>query len=207
MIEPDGLLAVGGDLHPQRIINAYSHGIFPWYSEGEPILWWSPDPRCVFFPDQVHISRSLRRAMNKNAMEIRFDTAFEAVIDACAAPRADQNGTWITDDMRAAYVYLHQLGYAHCIECWQEGRLVGGLYGLAIGKVFFGESMFSRVTNASKIALVCLCEKLASLDFKLMDAQVKSEHLMTMGAQCIPREKFVAILQQNCFPPDKTVFV
>lgn len=206
MIEPDGLLAVGGDLHPHRIINAYRHGIFPWYSEGEPILWWSPDPRCVFFPEQVHISRSLRRAINKQAIEIRFDTAFEQVIDACAEPRPDQNGTWITAEMRTAYIQLHRLGYGHCIECWQEDRLVGGLYGLAIGKVFFGESMFSRVTNASKIALVKLCEKLVELDFRLMDAQVQSEHLMTMGAQCIAREDFVKLLEQYCQPPDRTVF-
>ncbi|HEY9051521.1 MAG TPA: leucyl/phenylalanyl-tRNA--protein transferase, partial [Gammaproteobacteria bacterium] len=154
--EPDGLLAIGGDLSPVRLLNAYKHGIFPWYTEGEPILWWSPDPRCVLFPNKLNISRSLKKTLKKKPFDIRMDTAFAEVMLACAEPRPGQSGTWITPDVFQAYTHMHELGYAHSIECWQQDQLVGGLYGMAIGQMFFGESMFSRVTDASKIALVHL---------------------------------------------------
>ena len=173
--DPDGLLAAGGDLSPRRLLNAYQHGIFPWYSEGEPILWWSPDPRCVLFPDKLKVSRSLRKTLNKKLFEVRMDTAFAEVMSACAEPRPDQSGTWITFDMFQAYVQMHELGYAHSVECWQDGELVGGLYGMAIGKVFFGESMFSRVSDASKVALYHLCQHLKTHGFELIDSQVHTK--------------------------------
>ena len=195
--EPDGLLAAGGDLSPPRLLNAYSQGIFPWYSPGEPILWWSPDPRCVLFPEKLKISRSLKRTLKKDRFDIRFNTAFADVMRACAEPRPGQDGTWISDDMLNAYIKMHELGYAHSVECWQDGKLVGGLYGMLIGKVFFGESMFSRVSDASKVALVYLCEWLISKGVKLIDSQVHTAHLERMGAEMIPRREFVRLLQQN----------
>jgi len=195
--EPDGLLAAGGDLTPERLINAYQHGIFPWYNPGEPILWWSPNPRCVLFPEQIKISKSLKRTLKKNIFEIRFDTAFADVMNACAEPRPNQEGTWISDEMFQAYLKMHHLGYAHSVECWQDGELVGGLYGMALDKVFFGESMFSRVSDASKVALVYLCESLVSKGFKLIDSQVHTPHLERLGAQMISRERFIQILQSN----------
>ena len=199
LLDPDGLLAVGGDLSPQRLLNAYQHGIFPWYTEGEPILWWSPDPRCVLFPEKLKISRSLRKTLRKQLFEVRMDTAFEAVMQACAENRPNQKGTWITDDILQAYVNMHQLGFAHSVECWQDGQLMGGLYGMAIGKVFFGESMFSRKTDASKVAMVYLCEYLKQHGFKLIDSQVYTQHLESLGAEMIPRTRFTELLEQYCW--------
>ncbi len=194
--EPDGLLAIGGDLSPTRLLNAYKHGIFPWYTEGEPILWWSPDPRCVLFPEKLKISRSLKKTLKKKTFEIRMDSAFEEVMLACAEPRPGQAGTWITPDVFQAYTRMHDLGYAHSIECWQHEQLVGGLYGMAIGQVFFGESMFSKVTDASKIALVYLCEFLQAHNFKLIDSQVHTRHLQSMGAEMMPRKQFARLVTQ-----------
>lgn len=199
LLDPDGLLAVGGDLSPQRLLNAYQHGIFPWYSEGEPILWWSPDPRCVLFPDKLKVSRSLRKTLRKQLFEVRMDTAFEAVMRACAESRPNQEGTWISEDMLDAYVHMHQLGFAHSVECWQDNQLVGGLYGMAIGKVFFGESMFSRKTDASKVALVYLCDYLIEHGFRLIDSQVYTQHLASLGAELIPRSQFAELLKQYCW--------
>ncbi|MFW2373439.1 MAG: leucyl/phenylalanyl-tRNA--protein transferase [Gammaproteobacteria bacterium] len=199
LLDPDGLLAVGGDLSPQRLLNAYQHGIFPWYTEGEPILWWSPDPRCVLFPEKLKISRSLHKTLRKQLFDVRMDTAFEAVMRACAESRPNQEGTWITEHMFQAYVHMHQLGFAHSIECWQDGQLVGGLYGMAIGKVFFGESMFSRKSDASKVALVYLCEYLIEQGFKLIDSQVYTPHLESLGAELIPRSHFAELLKQYCW--------
>ena len=203
LTEPDGLLAAGGDLSAERLINAYQHGIFPWFSEGDPILWWSPDPRCVLHPDKIRISRSLKKTLKKHPFEIRMDTAFADVIQACAAPRASQDGTWITADMFDAYVNLHKLGYAHSIECWQDDELVGGLYGIAIGKVFFGESMFSKKADASKIALVYLCDYLIQQGFKLIDSQVHTPHLESMGAEMISRSDFEKKVKQYACQNDK----
>ncbi len=188
----EGLLAVGGDLSPERLILAYRNGIFPWYSPGEPILWWSPDPRLVLYPDELRISKSLRKIIRKKSFLITFDKAFDAVIQACAeAKRAYGEGTWITDEMKSAYCALHRQGYAHSVEAWQGERLVGGLYGISIGRVFFGESMFSRVSNASKVAFVALVENLEHLDFKLIDCQVRTDHLIRFGAREIPRKSFL----------------
>ena len=194
LTDPNGLLAVGGDLSSARLLNAYRHGVFPWYNPGEPILWWSPDPRCVLYPAQIKISRSLRKTLNKQPFEIRFDTAFSEVMQACAQPRDKQAGTWITREMLKGYVDMHELGFGHSIECWQNNQLVGGLYGLAIGRVFFGESMFSRVTDASKVALVTLCQWLLSQGFEMIDSQVHTPHLESMGAQLIPRTEYAALI-------------
>lgn len=196
--EPNGLIAVGGCLSPQRIVNAYRHGIFPWFNPGEPILWWSPDPRLVLFPDRIKISRSLHKTLRKQLFEIRYDSAFEQVIAACASPRAEQGGTWITEDMKRAYLHLHRLGIAHSIEAWQDQQLVGGLYGLGIGQVFFGESMFHRKTDASKVAFVHLARQLTNWRYQLIDCQVSSEHLFSLGAEEIPRGTFVNLLDQLC---------
>lgn len=200
--EPDGLLAIGGTLEPQRLVNAYRQGIFPWYNEDQPILWWSPNPRAVLFPEKIHVSHSLRKAMKKDEFRLTMDTAFEQVIDACAEPRRDQLGTWISPEMKTAYIKLHDLGHAHSVECWQDGDLAGGLYGLSFGKVFFGESMFSRVTNASKYAFVKFVQQLQTWDFQLVDCQVESEHLSSLGAELIPRELFVSLLGDLCELPD-----
>ena len=200
--EPDGLLAAGGDLSPQRLLNAYRHGIFPWYSPGEPILWWSPDPRCVLYPEKLKISRSLRKTLNKQLFEIRMDTAFADVMHACAQPRPDQTGTWITYEMFQAYVQMHELGYAHSVECWQDNELVGGLYGMAIGRVFFGESMFSKVTDASKVALVYLCDFLQKNHFKIIDSQVHTAHLESMGAEMMARSEFERLVRQYTLEND-----
>jgi leucyl/phenylalanyl-tRNA--protein transferase len=198
----DGLLAVGGDLSPERLILAYRSGIFPWYGAGQPILWHSPDPRCVIPTDRVHVGRSLRRVIAKGGHEIRFDTAFAQVIAACrTSPRPGQDGTWITPDMERAYVRLFDEGYAHSIETWQEGELVGGLYGVSLGRMFFGESMFSRKPNASKVALVHLAETLAGWDFPLIDAQVPTSGTLALGAEEWPRERFLMTLaEQLRFP-------
>ena len=193
---PNGLLAAGGDLSPQRLLAAYAQGIFPWYSEGEPILWWSPDPRMVLFPDELRVTRSLRKVLRNRPYEIRFDTAFRRVMEACAAPRAGQSGTWITAEMIEAYTRLHALGFAHSVETWIDGELAGGLYGVALGGVFYGESMFHRVRDASKIALVHLVEHLRRLGFGLIDCQMKTTHLASLGAREIPRAEFVRLLRK-----------
>lgn len=190
--QPDGLLAVAGDLSPQRLLNAYRNGIFPWYSEGQPILWWSPDPRIVFRTDGVHLSSRFRRDLRRSNWVIRADSAFDKVIAACAqAPRAGQRGTWITDDMRAAYMTLHRLGHAHAVEVFDGERLVGGLYGVAIGRMFFGESMFSAESGGSKVALAGLAHRLHEWGWPLLDAQVENDHLLGLGAECWPRTRFL----------------
>lgn len=201
--EPDGLLAVGGCLSKQRLLNAYRHGIFPWYNPGEPILWWSPDPRLVLFPDQLIVSRSLRKTMRKNIFSITFDQAFNEVITACAKPRKDAAGTWITEEINRAYNELHSLGIAHSAEAWLDGELVGGLYGIALGQVFFGESMFHTKTDASKVVFATLVEQLKSLNYKLIDCQVHTRHLESFGAQEIDRSDFTKLLNQYCDVPSK----
>jgi leucyl/phenylalanyl-tRNA--protein transferase len=200
--EPDGLLAIGGDLTPGRLLRAYRQGIFPWYSAGQPILWWSPDPRAVLFPHQVHLGRSLRKTLRKAPCRISLDQSFDQVIASCAGPRPGADGTWITPEMRAAYGELHRLGHAHSVEAWQEGRLVGGLYGIAIGRAFFGESMFSQVPDASKIAFAHLVRQLETWGFELIDCQMQTGHLARFGARPIPREKFVRHLARACEAPD-----
>ena len=199
--EPDGLLAVGGDLSVERLVAAYQHGIFPWYSEGQPVLWWSPDPRMVLKPSEIKVSRSLAKTIRKQDLKVTFDQSFREVITACSKPRIEkdllESGTWILDDMIEAYVKLHEAGYAHSVECWQGNKLVGGLYGLAIGKVFFGESMFSHVSDASKIAFVTLSHQLQQWGFKLIDCQVYTSHLESLGASMIPRKQFITLLQQH----------
>jgi len=187
---PNGLLAWGGDLNPRRLLAAYRAGIFPWYSAGQPVLWWSPAPRCVIYPDQAHLSRRTRRRYNSGIYRLSADTAFEAVVTGCAQPRAGESGTWITPALRRSFVELHRMGHAHSIEVWHEDRLCGGIYGLSIGGVFFGESMFSRATDASKIALLALCRQLAAWDFGLLDCQVGNPHLFRMGAVEIDRRTF-----------------
>lgn len=201
--DPDGLLAVGGDLSPARLLYAYRHGIFPWYHEDQPILWWSPDPRAVLFPGDMHISRSLRRRMADGGYGVSFDTAFGAVMAACAGPRPGQpeGGTWISPTMQAAYAELHRLDHAHSVEIWMEGVLAGGLYGIALGRVFFGESMFSRRTDASKLALVHLARQLDAWGYALMDCQVHSAHLESLGSVLIPRPGFLALLHEHCAAP------
>ncbi len=201
LTEPDGLLAAGGNLSPRRLLRAYRLGIFPWYSPGQPILWWSPDPRLVLFPEAVNISRSLRKTLKKGVFTVTADTAFAAVIGACAAPRSQETGTWITSEMNRAYVRLHRLGHAHSIESWHEGQLVGGLYGVAVGRVFYGESMFSLMSDASKVALVALAAQLRRWQFTLIDCQVHTEHLSRMGAVEIPRATFLQLLERYCILP------
>lgn len=193
-IEPDGLLAVGGDLSLERLIKAYRHGIFPWYSEGQPILWWSPNPRLVLFPENLHVSRSLRKTLRKGQFTATFDHAFDQVLQACAAPRESDAGTWLLPEMRDAYNRLHAHHLAHSVEIWADGELVGGLYGVAIGRVFFGESMFSRRSNASKAALVHLVNTLGEWGYRLIDCQVYTDHLASLGAEEIPRADFTALL-------------
>lgn len=190
--EPPGLLAAGGALTPDWLLAAYRRGIFPWYNEGEPILWWSPDPRLVLVPSRIRISRSLRRTLTRHRFEVRFDTAFAAVVEGCAAPRDPGGGTWINKEMQAAYLRMHELGYAHSVESWDSGQLVGGLYGMAIGRVFFGESMFSRETDASKVALAHLARYLEEQDFVLIDCQMTTNHLASLGGFEIPRKDFRA---------------
>lgn len=194
---PEGLLAMGGDLSPARLVNAYRHGIFPWYSDEQPILWWSPVPRCVIYPQDVHVSRRLRRRYNQGNFSLTADQAFTNVIKACAAPRRDHEGTWITNEMLAAYIRLHELGIAHSVEVWADDELVGGIYGLALGRVFFGESMFSHCRDASKVALVALCRQLKEWNFTLLDCQVSNPHLLSMGATEITRKAFNEFLQST----------
>ena len=196
LADDDGLLAVGGDLSEDRLLLAYSMGIFPWYADDQPILWWSPDPRLVLIPAELKISRSLRQTMKKGPFTIKMDTAFADVIRSCAEMRREgQQGTWITEEMIEAYIRLHHAGYAHSVESWQEGKLVGGLYGIALGKAFFGESMFAKKSSASKIALVSLAEYLRALDYSFIDCQVTTEHLKSLGAREIPRSEFLRMLK------------
>lgn len=201
--EDYGLLAIGGDLSPERLLLAYSLGIFPWYNPGEPLLWWSPDPRCVLFPDQLHISRSMRRFMRKTSLRVSFDQNFAQVIYWCRRLRKnlDGSGTWITPEMEQAYLYLHQLGFAHSVECWDGEDLVGGLYGVCLGYAFFGESMFSLRDNASKLVLIRLMEQLRQLGFVLLDCQQTSDHLLSMGATEISRFEFLQQLRAAEIPP------
>jgi leucyl/phenylalanyl-tRNA---protein transferase len=194
--DPNGLLAFGGDLSPQRLIAAYSRGIFPWYSEGDPLLWWSPDPRCVFATDGVHVSRRLQRTLNNSEWTLSLDRAFARVMRECAAPRAGEPGTWITPEMLAAYTRLHELGYAHSLEVWSGEALIGGIYGVAIGRAFSAESMFSRANDASKCALIGLCRALHGWGFPLLDAQVPNPHLRRMGAITLPRADYLQRLRE-----------
>lgn len=193
--EPDGLLAVGGDLSPERLINAYRQGIFPWYSTGQPILWWSPDPRLVLFPENLRISRSLRKTLRRKLFTVTLDRDFDAVIRACSAPREDESGTWLVNDMIQAYNRMHRHHLAHSVEVWADGELVGGLYGISMGRVFYGESMFSRRSDASKVALVHLAQHLSHWGYRVIDCQVRTEHLVSMGAEEIPRREFMRLLE------------
>lgn len=195
---PDGLLCFGGDLNDDRLLHAYQLGIFPWYSEGQPIMWWSPSPRCVIYPEEIVIRRSLKKTMRNAGYEFSMDLEFSEVIRRCAAPRADDAGTWITAEMQQAYEHLHDLGYAHSVEIWKDQQIVGGLYGVAIGQVFFGESMFSSESDTSKIALACLVQRIAAAGFKLIDAQVTSRHLLSLGAREIGRADFQDQLAKFC---------
>jgi leucyl/phenylalanyl-tRNA--protein transferase len=193
---PNGLLAAGGDLAPGRLLAAYRKGIFPWFSENQPILWWSPDPRTVLLPSELKISRSLAKTLRNTTYSIRFDSDFDAIIEACAAPRKGQPGTWISGEMRSAYRRLHDLGHAHCVETWIDGRLAGGLYGVALGRAFFGESMFSRVRDASKLALAALTSHLQLKNFGVIDCQVHTDHLASLGARSLPRRQFSELLEE-----------
>ncbi|NNJ85154.1 MAG: leucyl/phenylalanyl-tRNA--protein transferase [Gammaproteobacteria bacterium] len=198
LMEPNGLIAAGGDLKPDRLLFAYRNGIFPWYSEGDPILWWSPDPRAVLFPDQIKISRSLRKVLRQGRFRITHDQCFPDVIRGCAAPRVNHQGTnhegtWITKEMQDAYIRLHELGHAHSVECWKDTELAGGLYGVALGRVFFAESMFTRIRDASKVALVELCRQ----DYEFIDCQFMNEHIARLGVTTIPRARFLALLRKN----------
>ena len=196
--EPNGLLAAGGCLSPERLANAYRHGIFPWFNPGEPILWWSPDPRWVLTPERVRVSRSLGKRLRRGEFHFSFDRAFDQVLQACAQPRPGAGGTWITQAMRTAYGRLHRQGLAHSFETWQGDELVGGLYGVAIGQVFFGESMFHRVTDASKAAFVLGCASLQAWGYQLIDCQVHTPHLERLGAEAWPRSMFIHQLDTLC---------
>ena len=201
--EPDGLLAAGGDLSPARLIAAYQRGIFPWYSHGQPILWWCPDPRAVLFPQDFNTSRSLTKTIRNKGFETRLDTSFDSVINKCGSAEIRPGGTWLSPEMQAAYESMHSLGYAHSVETWHEGRLVGGLYGVAIGRVFFGESMFSLERDASKVALRRLCDELVARDFHMIDCQMATPHLLTLGAQLIPRAQFISQLTEHTVRNDQ----
>jgi leucyl/phenylalanyl-tRNA--protein transferase len=202
--EPNGLLAAGGDLSADRLIQAYRHGCFPWYQDGQPILWWSPDPRTVLFPTELHVSRSLRKLIRQGRYQVTFDQDFAGVIQACAGPRAYADGTWITDNMQAAYLELHRRGFAHSVEVWDQGSLVGGLYGLAMGQLFFGESMFSRADNASKVGFASLVERLHAGGVVLIDCQMPTEHLISLGARSIGRHEFADFLTHHLDMPATT---
>lgn len=195
--EPDGLLAAGGDLTPPRLLAAYRRGIFPWYSRGQPILWWCPDPRAVLFPDELRVSRSLAKSLRNRGYVTRLNTAFRDVIRACGSSELRPGGTWLSPEMRAAYLKLHRLGFAHSVETWEGERLVGGLYGVALGAVFFGESMFSTERDASKVALIRLCGELRERGYRMIDCQMATPHLLSLGAQLIPRPAFIELLAAN----------
>lgn len=198
--EPDGLLAAGGDLSSERLLYAYRMGIFPWYDDGQPLLWWSPDPRCVLQPGDFYLSRRSRRYIRQCGDVLRYNTAFGDVIRACAGPRRSQQGTWITGDMIRAYERLHTEGWAHSVEVWRDNRLVGGLYGIVIGRVFFGESMWSAEPNTSKSALLSIARSMDMGDIGLLDCQVMSEHLLGLGAKALPRSEFLGIMEPLCHP-------
>ena len=191
LAEPSGILAVGGDLSPERLLHAYRSGIFPWYSDGDPIIWWSPDPRFVLFPDELYVSKTMRQVLNRKIFDITLDRDFRSVIGGCQGPRKKERGTWITEEMMEAYIGLHDLGFAHSAEAWQDGELVGGLYGISLGRCFFGESMFTRASNASKAAFIVLVRRLSELGFVIIDSQVYTGHLGTLGAQHIPRTEYM----------------
>ncbi len=200
--EPNGLLAAGGDLSPARLLLAYRHGIFPWSDGDQPLLWWSPDPRCVFLPGDYTVARRLRRDIRQSTAEIRVNTAFADVIRACAGPRRSEQGTWITAEMDAAYRQMHDTGWAHSIEVWQDNELCGGLYGLAIGTAFFGESMFSARPNMSKLAMLFLANRMSAGAIEILDCQVVSAHLVSLGARTLPRAEFRELLDRVCDPAD-----
>ena len=198
LTEPNGLLAVGGNLAAENLLKAYQQGIFPWYSADQPILWWSPDPRSVLFPKQLRISLSLGKTIGRNMFNVTLDTSFEQVIEACAVSRPQSSGTWITQEIKDAYCQLHELGYAHSVEAWIDGALAGGLYGVAVGRIFFGESMFYRQRDASKVAFVRLVRQLETWGYTLIDCQIASRHLANMGAREISRQEFCSILASDC---------
>ncbi|MCB0548532.1 MAG: leucyl/phenylalanyl-tRNA--protein transferase [Phaeodactylibacter sp.] len=202
LADPQGVLAIGGDLSPQRLLKAYSMGIFPWFGPGEPILWWSPDPRFVLFPDELKVARSMRPYFNQRKFDVTFDGQFETVMRKCAAQyRPGQGGTWITKGMVKGYTRLHEMGYAHSVEVMQDGQLVGGLYGIALGRIFFGESMFSEVNNASKFGFITLVRQLEKKGFWLVDCQQETRHLASLGARSIAREQFLGLLEKNGAEP------
>jgi leucyl/phenylalanyl-tRNA--protein transferase len=202
LAEDEGLIAVGGDLSSERLLLAYASGIFPWYSEGGPILWWSPDPRIVLFPDKFRISKSLKQTLRNNQFTVKFDSAFEEVIDACSKiEREGQDGTWITNEIKEAYIHLHQFGFAHSVETYMDGKLAGGLYGVSLGRAFFGESMFYFKRDASKIAFYYLVQKLIDWEFHFIDAQVETAHLINLGAESLPRKDFLALLKKALIYP------
>lgn len=201
LLEPDGLLAIGGCLSKNRLLNAYRHGIFPWFNPEDPILWWSPNPRLVLFPDKLYISRSLRKTIRKQIFTVTIDQAFDKVIAACAKPRKEGAGTWITKEINEAYNELHQLGIAHSAEAWLNDELVGGLYGVTLGRIFFGESMFHTKTDASKVVFASLVEQLKSWNYQLIDCQMHTPHLESLGAQEIDRNYFATLLDQYCDTP------
>jgi leucyl/phenylalanyl-tRNA--protein transferase len=196
LAEPNGLLAAGADLSLPRLLEAYRNGIFPWFSRDQPILWWSPDPRMVLFPAELKVSRSLARTLRNARFEVRADTSFDAVIEGCRQPRRGESGTWITEEMAEAYGTLHRAGFAHSVETWLDGNLVGGLYGVALGRAFFGESMFARVSDASKVALVALARQLQHWGFGVIDCQMNTAHLASLGAREIPRAEFTRRLRE-----------
>ena len=204
LASPEGLLAIGGDLRAERLLEAYRHGIFPWYNPGQPILWWSPDPRAVLFPPQVRISRSLRKILRRNIFEVTLDTDFLRVIHSCAQPRAQgAGGTWINSEMIEAYGVLHEQGLAHSVECVRDGNLVGGLYGVALGGAFFGESMFSQETDASKVAFVYLARQLQRWGYHFIDCQLPTDHLFSLGAETMRRQDFMGLLDKASKQPDR----
>ncbi len=205
--DPEGLLAAGGDLSAERLVAAYRHGCFPWFAEGQPILWWSPDPRTVLFPAEMHVSRSLAKVIRQGRYQVTFDQDFTAVIKACAGPRSYADGTWITDAMQAAYLKLHQQGFAHSVEVRENGVLVGGLYGLAMGQLFFGESMFSHADNASKVGFATLVAHLKEWGFVLIDCQMPTQHLHSFGARPIPRAEFAEFLARHLDQPSTADWV
>ncbi|CAA0119676.1 Leucyl/phenylalanyl-tRNA--protein transferase [BD1-7 clade bacterium] len=203
LTDPDGLLAAGGNLSVNTLVDAYRRGIFPWFNDDDPILWWSPNPRCVVFPDEIHISKSLKKTLRKQPFRITADIDFPQVIDSCAQLRQDSEGTWITDEMYDAYIALHESGHAHSVEAWQGDELVGGLYGIAIGRIFFGESMFSKATDSSKVAFVHLVQALSDAGFVMIDCQVESPHLLSLGARSIQRSDFRRFLPACDERPEK----